>query len=354
MDIYILDGLSGIIGIVQSYQSVIWNMQFYGRNDFQLVVPGTDYNISMLTKGRYLVRDADISSGEYRNVMVIRDVIYKYDVDCGWTLTLSGPGLKAIVGQRIVWSQTNLSGKVETGIRKIINANIISPSDSARKINNFVLDAAAGFTDTFEAQLAGDNIAEWLENVGQAYGIGWDVYISSGKYHFRLIKGTDRTYNQNAVAPVVFSPDFDNLASAEYTQEYTDYINAALIGGEGEGVEQVFATVGTASGLDRFEGYIDGSSVSSNGEIITLATYIKLLKEYGKESLTAAQENEKFTGEVLPDIQYHLGTDYFLGDLVQIALNSFRASSRVIEVIYAEDETGATLLPTFSEWEVNT
>lgn len=354
MDIYILDGLSGIIGIVQSFQSVIWNMQFYGRNDFQLVVPGTDYNISMLRQGRYLVRDADISSGTYHNVMIIREISYKYDVDYGWTLTLSGPGLKAIVGQRIVWSQTNLTGKVESGIRKIINSNIISPSDSARKINNFVLDAAAGFTDTFEAQLAGDNIAEWLEQVGQTYGIGWDVYISSGKYHFKLLKGTDRTYNQSAVDPVVFSPDFDNLATAEYMQGYTEYINAALIGGEGEGAEQVFATVGTASGLNRFEGYIDGGSVSSNGEIITLATYIKLLQEYGKESLTAAQANEKFTGEVLPDIQYHLGTDYFLGDLVQIALNSFRASSRVIEVIYAEDETGATLLPTFSEWEVNT
>lgn len=353
MDIYIIDGLNGIIDVVQSFQSVVWNVQFYGTGDFVLIVPGTSKNINLLRRGRYLVRAADIGTNEFRNVMVITDASYKYDVEMGWILELSGKGLKSLLNRRIVWKQTTLNGKIEAGVRQVVNDNVINPSDTARKLPGFVMDAAAGIPGTFETQIAGENVCEWLETVAETYGFGWDVYIKNGAYHFTLLKGTDRTYAQNAVSPVIFSPNFDNLLNAEYKQTFDDYQNAALIGGEGEGTEQVFATVGTAAGFNRYEGYIDGGSVSSNGEIITLATYIKLLKEYGKEQLTATQNTDHFSGEVRPYGQYKLNVDYFLGDKVQIELNDFRGVTRIIEVIYAEDINGSTLLPTFSEWEAD-
>ncbi len=353
MDIYVMDGLSGVIGIVQTFQSVIWNMQFYGSGDFQLIVPGTAANVDLLQPGRLLVRDVDRGDGEYHNVMKIQDRKYSYDIEQGWILEVSGPGLKRIVGQRVVWEQTNISGTVEDGIRQVLTDNIISPDDSARAISNFILADAAGITDTIETQLFGENIADWLESISQTYGFGWDVYIKNGKYVFALVKGTDRTYNQAAVDPVVFSPDFDNLVSASYERSMTDYMNAALVGGEGEGTDQVITSVGSASGEDRYEGYIDGGSVSSNGEIITMETYLAMLQEYGLEQMTGTQYVNKFTGETIQNGMYVLNRDYFLGDLVQIDLNAFRAATRIIEIIYAEDMNGTSLIPTFSEWEVN-
>ena len=353
MIIYLMDGLNGITDLIDTYASVIWTMQFFERGDFQLKVPGTDENLSRLTKGRLLVRDVDVAEGgEFRNVMVIENRKLDFDAEMGWTLEVTGSGLKSIVGQRVVWFQTNLSGSVESGIRQVVTQNIASPANTARRIPGFTLAPAAGIAATFEAQLMGDNILEWLETVGKTYGIGWDVYISGGAYVFELRQGTDRTYDQSAVPPVVFSPEFDNLASASYEQTTESLKNAALIGGEGEGTNQVLEYIGTASGLDRFETYIDGGSVSSNGEIITMATYRKMLREYGTEQLAETTNTDKFEGSIINNGMYVLGEDYFLGDLVQIHnLHGISAKSRVIEMIYAEDENGASLVPTFSDWE---
>ncbi len=352
MDIYVLDGLNGIADIVDTFQSVIWNLQFFSLNDFELTVPGTKKYVETLQVGRLLVRDEDMSDDEYHNVMRIESKSLSFDAEKGWVLTVSGGGLKKILGQRIIWKQTNLSGLVETGIRHIITENIISPDNPARTIENFTLDTVQGFTDEFDAQLLGENIAEWLEGIGQTCGIGWDVYIKNGQYVFCLKKGTDRTYDQANTIPVVFSPEYDNLSSAVYTYQKADYKNAALIGGEGEGTAQRTAAIGDAEGLERFETYIDGGNVSSNGEIITVAQYTAMLEDYGREQLADTVLTEKTEGTIIPNGMYTLGKDYFLGDVVRIINDrGISATSRIIEIIYSEDENGSNLTPTFGDWE---
>lgn len=354
MDIYVMDGLNGITDIISTFQSAIWNVQYFDKNDFQLVVAATDKNLSALKVGAYLVRDEDISGNEYNNVMVIEGYKLDFDTESGWVLTITGKGLKTIVGQRIVWSQTNLSGLAEEGIRQVISENIISPTDASRTIDNFVLDDLNGYEDTIELQLLGENIADWLVEICKTYGYGWDVYIKNGQYVFKLYKGTDRTYNQNEVTPVVFSPEFDNLLSSSYDYNIEDYQNAALIGGEGDGINQRTATIGTATGLDRYEAYIDGGSVSSNGEIITVETYTKMLEEYGQTQLNQTAFTQKFSGDIDPAGLFTINEDYYLGDLVQIENEKgITAAPRIIEIIYAEDENGSSVVPTFSEWEVS-
>ena len=356
MNIYVMDGLNGVTDILETFESVIWNTQFFGVSDFELQVPVTPNNrhvLNVLEVDKYLVRDIDMSANEYHNVMIIESRELHFDIDRGWILTVRGSGLKNIVSRRVIWIQTNLEGSVEYGIRQVITDNIINASDSARNISNFTLDSIQGYTDTFDVQLLGENIAEWLESTGQLYGIGWDVYIKNGKYVFTLKKGTDRTFNQNSVTPVIFSPEYDNLLSSTYLYDVTDYRNAALIGGEGEGINQRTVTIGSASGLDRYEMYINGGSVSSNGEIITEATYYKMLQDFGKEELADITAfTEKFEGEVVANGMYELNKDYFLGDLVQIENeNGISAISRIIEIIYSEDANGSNLIPTFGDWK---
>lgn len=351
MDIYVMQGLSGFSDVVDTYESCIWNMQFYGRDDFELVVPATQKNINALQKGFLLVRDTDVSADEFRNVMRIEGIQLSFDVERGWLLTLTGAGLKNILSQRIVWGQTNLSGSVEKGIRQVVTENAINPSDSSRKIPNLAMESENGYTDTFEAQLLGENIAEWIEETCKAYGMGWEIYIKDGQYIFTLKKGTDRTADQSENIPVVFSPEYDNLITSDYAYDLGEFKNAALVGGEGEGSNQRAATIGTAAGLDRYETYIDGGSVSSNGEIITLDTYLKMLKDYGQEQLNQTYAVEKTEGTVIPNGMYELNRDYFLGDMVQIKNEFIEASTRIIEIIYSEDENGWALTPTFSSWE---
>lgn len=353
MDIYVLDGLNGVTDLISTYQSCIWNVQYFGQNDFQLVVNASTENVDILKPGAYLVRDCDITSDGYQNVMVIQNYQLDFDAEKGWILTLTGKGLKNdLLKRRVIWNQTNLTGFAEIGIRQVITDNIISPADPDRAINDFILDELQGFTDTIEIQLLGENIAEWLEEICTTCEYGWDVYIKNSKYVFRLYKGTDRTYDSDT--PVVFSPEFDNLLSSSYAYNMDQYKNAALVGGEGEGASQRTASIGTATGLDRYEAYIDGGSVSSNGEIITLAQYTKVLEEYGQTELDQTAYTESFSGEIDPNGIYVINQDYFLGDLVQIENEKgIKATPRIIEVIYAEDASGSSVVPTFSKWEVS-
>lgn len=354
MDIYVLDGLNGIIGIVSTFESAIWNVQYYGRNDLQLIVPGTEENIDLLVEGRLLVRDSDISGNTYKNVMRIESIQLDFDAEKGYIMTVAGKGLKAILGQRVVWDQMNLTGNVEGTIRNVVTMNAIAPNDSFRMIDDLILGNNNGFTDTAEIQLFGENVATWLEEICSQYHYGWDIYISGGKYVFNLYKGTDRSNNQSIVPPVVFSPEFDNLLTSSYTYNREEYKNAALVGGEGEGTSKRTASIGTASGLDRYEEYVDGSSVSSNGEIITEAQYTAMLEEYGNQQLTQTAFTESFDGEINTDGVYKINEDFFLGDVVQIENElGISATTRLIEIIFSEDANGTATIGTFSEWEVD-
>lgn len=355
MDIYVLDGLNGAIGMIDSYQSVIWNMQYYSYNDFQLVTAASEANLSLLEVGKLLVRDMDINEGTYNNVMLIEKREISFDSETGWMLTVSGKGLKNILSQRIVWQQLTYEAvTIEDIIRDVITQNAISPTDTNRAIPNLTLEAKQGYTDTADIQLFSENIAEWLANICTEYNYGWDIYISGGNYIFKLYKGVDRSYNQSDVTPVVFSPEYDNLYSSQYSHNIETYKNAALVGGEGDGTSQRSTTIGTVTGLDRYEVYIDGGSVSSNGDIITLDTYMSLLQSYGNEQIAQYQKTQTFEGEIEPNGMYKLNQDYFLGDVVQIINEKgISATPRITEIIYSEDDNGVSVVPSFTEWEVN-
>lgn len=353
MDIYVLDLNVNILGMIDTFKSCIWTVQYFSPNDFELVVPATDKNIDLLRKDRLLCRDKDRDGDMWNNVMIIENIKIETDWENGDKITVTGRGLKSLVGRRIVWKQTNLSGKVEDGIRQIITENIISPEDEKRKINGFQLADAIGIADTFDIQVMGDDIDEWVVSTCSTYGIGWDVYIQGKNFIFKLYKGLDRSYDQKDRMPVVFSDEFDNLLATTYSYERAEFKNAALIGGEGEGINQRTTTIGDSTGLDRYETYIDGSSVSSNGEIITEEQYYKMLQDYGKGELNNVSFTETFEGSTDPNGNYILNKDYFLGDIVQV-INEYgiSATPRIIEIIESEDENGTSTVPTFSTWEV--
>lgn len=354
MDIYVLSGLSGIMDIVEDYQSAIWNVQYYGQSDFELILAGTKKNLDALRVNRYLVRGVDMGEdGTFNNVMIINELKLTFDTEQGWLLTATGKGLKSIAGRRVIWNQENITGNAESGIRKIVKDNISAPANSNRKIQGFALDSAQGFTETIDLQCFGQNLAEWLESVCTSLGYGWDIYIKGGKYRFKLYRGTDRSYNQQAVPPVVFSNEFDNLLSCNYSYNIGNYKNVALIGGEGQGTAQRTATTGEAVGLGRYELYVNGSSVSSNGEIITEEQYTAMLQDFGKTQLDATSSTQQFEGEIETTGLYTINRDFFLGDIVQIENEmGIQAVPRIIGIIYAEDENGTSVVPTFSEMAV--
>ncbi len=355
--IYILDQNFAIQGVLDEYVSVIWRPSYSEIGDFEIYTAATDRAISLLQKNMYVVRNTDITVkngvATYRKVMIIKNLQIVTDVENGDYLTVTGRELKFLLHQRIIWNQTTLTGTAENAIRQLITENAINPTDSKRTIPALTLAAAAGLTDSINKQVTGDYLDQAITDICTAYNYGWAAYISNGKIFVEVYTGVDRSYNQTARPYVVFSEDFENLYNTDYQLASEEYANTTLIGGEGEGIERVYTTIGAEkSGLDRFETFTDARDISRNAnseDEISAAAYLLLLQERGSENLSALGITEGFSGEVLSDVAFKYERDFFLGDLVTV-INKYGISRnvRVLSAIESEDEAGSTLVPQFN------
>lgn len=351
MDIYVLNSSFEKIGIIDTYQSIIWTTRYYAPGDFELYISARKDILDLLQVDYMLVRDKDIVGDECHNVMMIRNIEIQSDAESGDSIIITGECLKSIVKRRVIANQTNLSGTVENSIRSLITQNIISPSDTDRAISNFVLGTDGDLTTAnMTMQITGDNLADALAEICTTYGYGWDVFIKDSNFVFYIYEGKDRSFEQSTNPHVVFSTEYDNLLSSDYKEDRSLYANVAVVAGEGEGTARKKVTVGTATGLNRFEIWVDQRDTSSNDGEITDAEYQELLEQAGVEALAETGITTEFTGEVLPDVNFVYGVDYFLGDVVQIE-NDYGVSkaARITEIIESEDESGKTVIPTFEE-----
>lgn len=347
MDIYILNKSLEKIGVIDMYKSIIWTRRYYSAGDFELYVPASVEMFSLLQKDYYLQRDDDDGA------MIIEDIELQTDAELGDHIIVAGRSVESILLRRVVWQQTILNGTAENAIRKVITENCINPLQAGRAITRLQLAPASGFIETIEQQITGDNVGEWLETVCRKYGYGWKINIENGYFVFYLYKGKDRTYGNAEGNPfVVFSPDFDNLINSNYRYSKREYKNAALIMGEGEGLERVNTSVGEAEDLDRYEIYIDARDISSNNGEIPAAEYLNMLTERGNQQIAEQAAIEEFDGETDASGVYQYKRDFEIGDTVQIE-NEYGVTSttRIIEIIENEDESGQRIVPTFEKWD---
>ena len=353
MDIYVLNQDNERLDIIDTYQSAIWHLKYYDAGEFELYIAADDYMIQLLRKGNRLVRDVDISAdGSLHHVMLVQKVNLSTDEEDGDYLIVTGYDLKSIIGQRIIWNQTVLSGTVENGIKKLLNENVISPSDSDRKISNFKLDFKDVCNDVLQQQLTGDNLLTAVTTILTEYNTGWDIYIDSqGYYTMTLYKGKDRSIEQDDIPHVVFSAKNENIIDDTYSIDYTKYTNVVLVAGEGEGTARRRAVSGKAEGLDRYETYKDARDVSSNNGDVSDSEYQNMLQAAGAKLIAESGFVEKYEGSIETGSIYEYVSDYWLGDVVTV-INKYgiSANPRITEVIESVSDDGVTIVPTLSTW----
>ncbi|MBO4592368.1 MAG: siphovirus ReqiPepy6 Gp37-like family protein [Eubacterium sp.] len=349
------------IGMLEVYQSLIWNIEFQGQSYFELVTAYSEENIRLLKEGSYLVREIDWKNDEMHNVMAIQTVIIEYDIDNGIIMRVIGKGLKNdLFRKRVLTPAKNLKGNAETQIRNLITSIFITTTN--RLIPGFGLDSAIGFTNQIDVQVLGENFAEWLEEKCREYGWGWDVYIKYGSYHFAFLKGEDRSVSQSINMPIIFSKEFDNLYKSTYQKDVTNFKNMVYIYGEeypddspnaGKRKNTYYPADNQPTGFNRFEKYIDSSLSSKEGDTsLSEQEYREVLRGEAKQELNQ-QKLLDFTAEIESDGIYKLNKDYFLGDIVTVKTEiGINANARIIGIVYAEDENGINSELTFSEWEV--
>ena len=336
-----------IVEVIDTYSSIIWTNRYYECGDFELYTLATPHLIEILREDYFLIRE-----GYEGNAMVIESISITTDAENGNYMTVKGRCLKSIVYRRIIWSQTNLTGKVSKSIERLLNENLINPSDESRRIDNFEISFLFENDERIETQFTGDNLGESITAICKSYGLGWNVEldIEKKKFYFVLYVGTNRSYEQTENPWVVFSNEFENLLTTNYTFDKSNYKNVAKVAGEGEGTLRKSTTLGDSRGMDRFEVFIDANDISSNEGEISESEYNTQLVERGKEKLTELTVTENFEGETI-DYSNVFEKDYFLGDIVEVVNEyNMEAVTRVVEVIESVDETGKYTIPTFSSY----
>lgn len=355
MDIYVLNKQFQQVAVIDSFVSVIWTTRYFTAGDFELYLQAEKGLLDVLKEGYYAVREKDMdATGKMKNVMIIEAREIVTDAENGDNLIITGKCLKSILRRRVVSEQTVLQGTVLNCLKQLVNESIINPTVSARQISNFAFGADT-FTDTtkLKKQITGANLADTFEEICTSYGIGYDIYLQGGTFYLYFYKGVDRSYAQSTNAHVVVSESFDNLLSSDYKQSKEDFANVAYVAGEGEGNERKKTMVGTASGLDRYETWVDARNSSSNEGEISDAEYLAMLAADGQEAIAERNVETMLSGEIINGVSFQIDDDYFLGDIIQFENNyGISAATRIIEVIYNEDETGVNVIPTFAEMEV--
>ena len=84
--------------------------------------------------------------------------------------------------------------------------------------------------------------------------------ITRKKWVFDVVIGRDLTTGQKNHPPVIFSPEFDNIQSQDYVDSWLQYKNVGYAGGPGEEEDRLIQMIGSGSGFDRREVFLDCSS----------------------------------------------------------------------------------------------
>lgn len=357
MEPMILDTNFNTLAILDVYESLLWVERYSAYGDFEIYAAPNDKLLSNLRPGNYLwLKDSD-------QVMIIEDVELASDVETGNRMIVSGRSLESILDRRIIWKQTILDGYLQGQIKKLINENIISPSDTSRKIPNFIFEDTS---DSFiaglkvNAQFTGDNLYEAIKAICDISGIGFRITLSdTNKFVFKLYNGVDRSYKQTTNPYVVFSPNFDNIISSNFFESTRSLRTVTLVAGEGEGSDRKTLEVSKdgkpGSGLERREMYTDARDISTTTETneeLTPAQYNEQLKQRGLEKLSEYSKTELFDGQADYNRMYVYGEDYYKGDIVQIVNEyGFESSSRIAEIIRSQSSDGVLVYPTFAALE---
>lgn len=353
------DSNLNVIGILDTAQSVIWHSVYYGVGDFQIYINIGDA-LAIIGDAQYITRPDNSEVG------VIESILISDDIESGKMITIKGRFAKSILDRRVIYNlsgnsnkATVLRGNVESNIRSLVNDNAIASSASSRNFGILELGAVAGIEDIIvdesgaaaQKQVSCENLLYYTEAVLKEYRLASAVKLGNGKLQYTVYKGTDRSAdNADGNQPIIFSREFDNLLSSEYTLDTTIEKNVAIVGGDGEGIDRFFALLGSQSGLARKEVFVNASSVSrkykdesETEQSYTDAEYTAMLKAQGHQVTSAAQVSEDFNGAIdITNGNWRYNEDVFLGDIVTVQDNDIGVykNVRLGEVTEYQDQDG--------------
>lgn len=357
-----------LIGIIDTAKSIIWVTEYYGAGTLEIYAPYSEKTKDLLQIGYYVTRPDEL------NAAIIEAVEYTDSPQDGMMIIARGRMAKSILDRRLAYrlngntiKPVRMSGNLANAVQNVVKAHAGSTASAERTLG-VVRGSNGGITKVISAdtqlgeessrQSSYKNLLTFTDAVLQEYYCGALIRINdSQQLVYDCFEGKDRNVGNTAGnTPIVFSQDFENLLTTDYSVDTTAQKNFALIGGEGEGLARFFTTYqqGAPTGFDRREVFVDASSIprkyqeegSTEEHEYTVAEYTTMLVGQAQTSLKELVTTETFTGDInLTYSPYKYGVDFWLGDVVTIQDNRLGLFSnvRILKATEAQDDNGYIL-----------
>lgn len=305
-EIYVLDKEINIIGIFNVYEAIVWDEKWNSPGTFQAQFLFTKENNELLQIENLLYKtDASETGIITRKYLDIKEDGHEY-------IKIEGYMASRYLNRRIIWSKMTMTGTAEALMRQMVEQQAISPADSARKMERLRMGTESGYADqtTVEKQITYDNLTDALTDLSTQSEIGYRLRLDLKEkmFYFDTMRGKDRTLGSDD--PCIFSRDFQNILKQNYEDNANNFRNVCLTGGKGEDADRILKTVGSGTGIDRYEMFYNASGLSEKD--LTESQYIEQLAQKGSEQLAKYYRAKSFEAE----INASKAMNYAIGDYV--------------------------------------
>ncbi len=356
MEAYILDDQLRRIDVIDQFESLIWTERFSAAGDFEMHVRSTVDMKSKLKAGTRLI------TNETDRIMTIENSSDVYDAAGKKLLKVKGPELVSILSSRVAtaalvgqtnttkWEVNDTPGNVARYVfNQICRTGLLNTNDVIPFLQTGSLYPASTIAEPSTAVdmlLDLGTVYDTIKKICDVYNLGFRLTngVDQSKLYFDVYSGDDRSTLQTVFPAVVFGPGLDNMTDITEVSDVTNYKNTAYVFSQ-NGSQTVYSddVTSSISGLDRRILFVSASDITD----VAGAGLNAKLQQRGKDELAKHRRTQAMDGTVTKYNSYKYGTDYRLGDLVEMR-NSDGAINimRVTEHISSSDMNGDASYPT--------
>lgn len=340
MELYIYDLHMTLLGIVDEITALVWTRRYWDSGTFSLLLPMTARHGELLQIGRIVARRNCDEAAQIRYLNIKKDAQGLEQIE------VQGQFLTHWIGKRLLLAPLSATMPTHELLETIVRENVVAPTDEKRTIPGVEIGSMPGLvTETLSCFCpAYQNALEVCSDRAKLAKIGFKIATDTkiGKHIFQVYKGLDRTTGQSQNTVAIFSPDFDNVLSQEFTRSVENVATAIFVGGaESEGLERMVAEVsGGESGLERIEYFDDSFDIDRYGTgedsetPIPEEEYLELLRSRGRQVLDQKTEHVAFASLIDTNASLRYRRNYDVGDRVTCINQRWKVQieSRITEI----------------------
>lgn len=338
------------IGVVDIYESLMWQRRFYTSGFFSLQAPATENNLALLKEGNYLVRAGSIESAIIKYINIVDSGSEKV------IITAEGYFLSYLLNGHIVNQSVTVSGNAETAMRSLVERTVMN-EDSDDYIPFIRLGDISGAAAKVSTVIKYKDLLEALSELSKLSGVGFRLRadLNEGVVYFECYEGRDLSVGQESNPQMIFSPEYDTiLSNPTYTFDDTVTVNSVFAYYSG--------SLGTVV-VEYNPSFLKGTekkTVAIQGEAVTYTTAegaVRLdssgtaarLTALAKEKITERAESFSCSVSFTGNSEYK--KSYDIGDIVTTEYPDWDISvnQRIHTVTEIYDSSGTEIIPEMGE-----